>query len=113
MSRKINQIFAPHFVTPFPFLTEPVLPLDREPLRTRLDFTSHKEDRPMNKVDFVIHCIRHSEFFPDVGEITLDTARSVVENLAPDERIPQMTADEFMNTWNAFVHNPKVMDPNS
>lgn len=88
--------------------SEPVLHFDREPVRTRLDFTGYKEDQPMSKEQFVVHCIRCHEDFPAVGEIDLATARSVIENLAPDNRLPSMTAEEFMTYWNVFVHDPKV-----
>ena len=63
----------------------------------------------MSKIEFVIHCIQHHEDFPDVGEIGIETAEVVVSNVSKSKIIPSMTASEFMEAWNVFVHDPKVM----
>lgn len=109
--KKFKWFFTPCFAAPFPVPAEPVLFLDREPIATRLDFAynNSKEDIPMNKIEFVIHCIRHHEDFPNVGEITPESAQAVLDNLQPSPGIPSMTAQEFMTHWNVFVHDPKVM----
>lgn len=107
MPRSVN---LPPFRSWCPDRNEPVLPLDREPLRTRLSFTNNmKEDHPMSKEEFVIHCIRHSEDYPETGEIDMNTARSVLDNLVPDDSLPTMTTEEFRSMWNSFVHDPEVM----
>lgn len=83
---------------------------DNKPLRIHLSFTNNmKEEHPMSKEEFVIHCIRHAENYPDLDEIDLDTARSVIDNLAPDASLPAITAEEFMALWNASIHDPDVM----
>lgn len=93
---------------------EPALLLDREPLGARLPLRStmnqNKEEYPMTKPEFVAYMIQHSEDFPDVSEIDLDTARSVLSMLAPDKRIPSIAPDEFLDLWNSLVHDPAVMD---
>ena len=66
----------------------------------------------MTKEEFVIYCIQHHEDFPNVGEIDLQSAQIVLENLAPDKSLPIMTAEEFMTTWNALVHDPEVTSLN-
>ena len=63
----------------------------------------------MSETEFVIHCIRHHEDFPDVGEIDLDAAQSVLDNALPSAGVPSMTAEQFRTAWNLFVHDPKVM----
>ena len=108
MSRTVS---TPCPAAAFPLHAEPVLPLDREPIRTRLDFTQLKEENPMTKEEFVAHCIRHHESFPNVGEIDLATAQAVLDSLAPSAALPRMTAEEFRSAWNLFVTDPKVMDP--
>jgi len=91
---------------------EPVLPFDKEPIATRLSFAynARKEDKLMNKIDFVIFCIQHHEDFPVVKEIDLKTAQAIIDGLDPDADVPEMTAQEFMKHWNIFVHDPKVMN---
>lgn len=91
-------------------IKEETLRLDHD--ETALTFTKNDiEEAPaMTKEEFVIRAIQHSEDFPSTGEITADTARSVLGNLAPAAGLPDLTAEEFTDLWNRFVHDPTVME---
>lgn len=112
-----RRFLTPCLSAPFPLLLdEPVLLLDREPLRTRLTFKTKKEDPTMSnpcyesKEKFVIYCIQHDECFPDLDEIDLATAAHYLSLIDPKEPAPKMTAEEFRDCWNVFVHDPLVME---
>ena len=64
----------------------------------------------MNKTELVTHLIQHAETFPDVDEITLADADRIISLLDPSEDLPDITPDELQTAWNAFVHDPAVMD---
>ena len=105
-----RSVLTPCFCVPFPVPSEPVLFLDREPLRTRLSFKNNIEEAtPMTKEAFVTHCIQHHEDFPAVGEIDLAAAQQVFDNLAPSRAIPKMTPQEFMDVWNTLIRDRDVM----
>ena len=100
--------------TTFPVHSEPVLTLDHEPIATRLSFRYNEikteEENTMNKTEFVTYCIQHSEYFPDVDEIDLETAETILVNLDPSEDLPSITPEEFVTAWNTLIHDPSVMD---
>ena len=64
----------------------------------------------MNKEQFVTYIIQHHEDFPNVGEIDLAAAQSVLGNLDSSAAVPQITPEEFVSTWNALIHDSKVMN---
>ena len=64
----------------------------------------------MTKPEFVSYIIQHHEDFPAVGEIDLAAAETVLGNLDSKAGLPDMTPEEFMETWNTLVHDPAVMD---
>lgn len=64
----------------------------------------------MNKEEFITYCIQHDERFPDVGEIDLATAQHLINLLDDREEIPFMSAQDFMDLWNAGVKDPAIMD---
>lgn len=76
---------------------------------TRLQFTKSEEAPTMTKEQFVTHLIQHAETFPDIGEITTDTASSVLGNLDPAAGLPDLTAEKLTDLWNRLVHDPDVM----
>ena len=90
-------------------IKEETLRLDHD--ETALTFTKNDtEEAPtMTKEELVTHMIQHAETFPDVDEITTDTARSVLGNLDPAACLPDLTAEEFTELWNRLVHDPDVM----
>lgn len=82
---------------------------DGEPIETRLIFRYNdkksKEDTPMDKTEFVAHCICHHEDAPDVGEIDAVTAAAVMANAVSTLA---MTAEEFAEEWNRQVRSGKT-----
>ena len=68
-----------------------------------------QESDTMTPKDFITYCIQHHEDFPDVGEIDLDSARAVLENIVPDPHLPSISPEDFVTFWNAAVHDPEIM----
>ena len=104
--------------------SEPLLILDREPIATRITFRYNggintKEDYLMShpelasvsteKVDYVAHIIQHTEDFPVTGEITIDSARNIIQNATPHKSVPKLTPEEFVKIWNVLIHDPVFM----
>lgn len=58
---------------------------------------------------YVTHCIQHTEGYPEIGEISLESAELAVWNRYPDPSLPKMTAEEFRDAWNRLVKDPEVM----
>lgn len=91
----------------FHVITEPRLTFDHDP--SALYLTHCKEACPMNKTEYVTFCIQHHEDFPSVGEITLEDAKTAVDNAYHAPSVPLLTAEEFMILWNQLVHDPAVI----
>lgn len=102
--------FTPCFAFPFP-LDESALFFDHEPLQTRLTFKSNntEEEPRMTKLEFVTYIIQHHEDFPNTGEITLDTAANILDNIADKRNVPTISPEELRDLWNQLVHDPDVM----
>lgn len=64
----------------------------------------------MNQTEFVTYLIQHSEDYPDVGEITTESAAQIISMLDRREALPAITPDELTSLWNTLVHDPAVMD---
>jgi len=78
---------------------------------TKIYFTkNNEEDHTMTKEEFVIHMIQHSEYFPDVDELSTPDAAAIISNIVPDKSFPKLTPDELVQLWNRFIHDPSVMD---
>lgn len=84
-----------------------MIPVD---CRSRSGYNIFEEGFSMTKSEFVTYCIQHHEDFPDVSDISLETARSVVANLDPEAGLPDISPEEFAEIWNDLVHDPKVME---
>lgn len=89
---------------------------DREPIDTAVTFgynyNNNTEEDPTMKMtvdQYVTHCIQHTEGYPDIGEISLESAKIAVLNRYPDPSLPKMTAEEFREAWNRLVKDPEVM----
>lgn len=89
---------------------------DREPIDTAVTFgynnaNNTDEDLTMKMTvdQYVTHCIQHTEGYPDIGEISLESAKLAVWNRYPDPSLPKMTAEEFREAWNRLVKDPEVM----
>lgn len=79
---------------------------------TALIFTKNdtEEEPTMTKEEFVIHMIQHSEYFPDVDELSAPDATAIISNIIPDKSLPKLTPDELVQLWNQLIHDPSVMD---
>ena len=64
----------------------------------------------MTKTEFITYCIQHDENYPDLEQIDLQTAQSFLDRLDPTEGLPDMTAQEFMDMWNAGIQDPAIME---
>jgi len=64
----------------------------------------------MTPKEFITYCIQHDERFPDVSEIDLATAQYLINLLDDREEVPILSAQEFMDLWNAGVKDPAIMD---
>ena len=64
----------------------------------------------MNQTEFVTYLIQHAEDYPDVGEITTESAAQILSMLDQREALPQITPDELVSLWNTLIHDPAVMD---
>lgn len=89
---------------------------DREPIDTAVTFeynnANNIEEDPTMKMtvdQYVTHCIQHTEGYPEIGEISLESAELAVWNRYPDPSLPKMTAEEFREAWNRLVKDPAVM----
>lgn len=99
-------------VVSFPRHRERPLFFDREPIRSKLTFSStkrRKEIHTMTKEEYVTYIIQHTEDFPKTGEISLASAQNMLRNAYPSKSIPEITPEEFVSIWNALIHDPKVM----
>ena len=109
-------ILAPSAIAAdLPFGTEHPVIFDKEPIATRLPFRYNSDtilrgEKAMNRTELVTHIIQHSEDFPDTEEITLESAQTILENLDQEYLQEDLTAEEFMQTWNQLIHDPSVMD---
>lgn len=89
---------------------------DREPIDTAVTFgynynNNTEEDSTMKMTvdQYVTHCIQHTEGYPEIGEISLESAELAVWNRYPGPSLPKMTAEEFRDAWNRLVKDPEVM----
>lgn len=86
---------------------------DHEPIATRLPFRYNdikkEEDNTMNKTEFVTHVIHCSEEYPDVGELTLESADNILANAYPGS-VPDMTPAEFVHEWSKLLRDPSVFN---
>lgn len=89
---------------------------DREPIDTTVTFGYNKDNKTeedltmkMTVDQYVTHCIQHTEGYPEIGEISLESAELAVWNRYPDPSLPKMTAEEFRDAWNRLVKDPAVM----
>lgn len=104
--------------------SEPLLILDREPIATRITFRYNggiktKEDYLMTypelasvsteKINYVAYIIQHTEDFPSTGEITIDSARNIIQNAAPHRSVPKLLPEELVKIWNVLIHDPEFM----
>lgn len=64
----------------------------------------------MDKKAFVTYIIQHTEDYPNTDEITLESARQIIDNLDRNEPfIPDITPEDLRDLWNELVHDPEVM----
>ena len=88
---------------------ETALFFDKEPVRSRIQFATNKEEYTMSKEKFVAYVIQHTEDYPNTGEISLETAQIILANLVQNHSIPSVTPEEFTALWNRLVHDPAAM----
>ena len=95
--------------TQYPAHNETALIFDREPVRSRIQFATNKEEYTMSKEKFVAYVIQHTEDYPNTGEISIKTAQIILANLVQNHSVPSVTPEEFTALWNRLVHDPAVM----
>ena len=64
----------------------------------------------MSKIEFITYCIQHDADYPDLEQIDLQAAQAFLDRLDPTEDLPAITAQEFMDMWNAGIQNPAIME---
>ena len=64
----------------------------------------------MSKTEFITYCIQHDADYPDLEQIDLQAAQAYLDRLDPAEDLPAMTAQEFMDMWNAGIQDPAIME---
>jgi len=64
----------------------------------------------MTKSEFITYCIQHDERYPDLEPIDLATAQIFINRLDLHEEIPLMSAQDFMDLWNAGIQDPAIME---
>ena len=67
-------------------------------------------NKTMTKSEFVTYCIQHDERYPDLEPIDLATAQHLINLLDDREEIPFMSAQDFMDLWNAGIQDPAIME---
>lgn len=66
-----------------------------------------------NQIAYVAHIIRNTEDFPDTDEITLDSARAILENALPNTVPKGITAEKLQAIWHDLIQDESFMDPDN
>ena len=63
----------------------------------------------MSKEEFITYIIQHEADYPNTGEITLESAQTLIDNTLPEYLPKGITAEEVFAIWNRLVHDPAIM----